>query len=445
MKRVLLLAAVALAALTISGSQVVWARGGGGGGRGGGGFGGGGGGGARMGGMSGGMARPAPSRPAPAPAARPSMGASSASHGPSMSRPNVGGATGVGTGRVGAGNVGAGNAGAGRVGAGTTGRPSQRDVSDFLNLPSQPSAGADRGTSGIRSATGPGGGSVTVAGKGGTRTGPGGTTVGAGRAAVKVTGPGGNSYVKVAGGAGVKGPWGNTVAAGRGASFANGQFVGGKTWSAVNGNFNHWNAFRPGWAAGYPGAWWPGRWAVAGGVWAAAAWSTTGAYCGCGEEPAYYDYDANMTYQDGNVYYGDQALGTTEEYYNQASEQAAQGAEASNEDWLPLGVFGVVADGATEAEKLLQLAVNRDGVIRGNYQDLLTNQVTAVTGSVDQQTQRVVLRLEGNDTLLAETGLYNLTNDEAPLLIHLGPDRQESRVLVRLQQPEEGAESTDKK
>ena len=106
---------------------------------------------------------------------------------------------------------------------------------------------------------------------------------------------------------------------------------------------------------------------------------------------------------------------------------------------MPLGVYSLVQEGATETEKLIQLAVNKEGAIRGNYHDLLTDQVTPLTGAVDKQTQRVALRLEGNDSLVLETGLYNLTNDEAPVLIHMGNDKQASRVLVRLKQPEEEA------
>ena len=51
------------------------------------------------------------------------------------------------------------------------------------------------------------------------------------------------------------------------------------------------------------------------------------------------------------------------------------------------------------------------------------------------------MKLEGNDQLVVETGLYNLTNDEVPVLVHFGPDRQEGRVLIRLQQPEAQAEA----
>jgi len=39
--------------------------------------------------------------------------------------------------------------------------------------------------------------------------------------------------------------------------------------------------------------------------------------------------------------------------------------------------------------------------------------------------------------VVAETGLYNLTNDEVPVLVHFGADRVEDRTLVRLKQPEE--------
>ena len=74
-------------------------------------------------------------------------------------------------------------------------RPSQGQVSNFLNMPADsargqvaasaparpsqlPAAGGSRG----QTVTGPGGGQITVGGIGGSRTGPGGTTVGAGRA-----------------------------------------------------------------------------------------------------------------------------------------------------------------------------------------------------------------------------------------------------------------------
>ena len=38
---------------------------------------------------------------------------------------------------------------------------------------------------------------------------------------------------------------------------------------------------------------------------------------------------------------------------------------------------------------------------------------------------------------MGETGLYNLTQDEAPALIHIGKDKTQQWMLVRLKQPEQ--------
>ncbi|MBX3421419.1 MAG: hypothetical protein KF752_07670 [Pirellulaceae bacterium] len=238
-------------------------------------------------------------------------------------------------------------------------------------------------------------------------------------------------------GAAVKGPNGNVVATGRGAAYVNGQFVGGTAWSAINGNYTRWNYFGPGYYNNYPGAWWPGKWAIAATAWTAATWAVAGVYSGCSSEPMYYDYGQNVSYEDGTVFYDDQPVASAEQYYDQASQIADTGEQTRDDDWLPLGVFAVVASAEqSSAEKVVQLAINREAAIRGNLQDMLTDQVVPVVGAVDRETQRVALRLEGNDDLLVETGLYNLTNDEVPVLVHFGPDRREERSFIRLKQPE---------
>jgi hypothetical protein len=453
-KSTILLVGVAIAASLLATDG--YSRGGGGGGRGGGGGGGGmarGGGGGYSGGArasySPSMSRAAPAggsygaRPAQMPASRPSAAGQRPSAGTMPARP-AGGQVQRPAGGQASTLPANRSAQAGQ-------RPSRGDVNNFLGLPAD--SGAGRGTASTQArpsqlpssggsfhhtATGPGGGSVTVGGIGGGRTGPGGGAAAAGRVGVKVTGPGGNTYTKVAGGAAVRGPGGNTVAAGRGASFVNGQFVGGRSWSAVNGHFIHWNSFTPGWIGRYPGAWWPGKWAVAGTAWAAATWATAGAYCGCSGEGTYYDYGENVTYNEGDVYYGDQPVASAEQYYSEAGQIAEAGQEPQNEEWMPLGVFAVIVEPTqTQTDKVVQLALNKEGVIRGNVQDALTDTVTPITGAVDKKTQRVALKLANSDSVVVETGLYNLTNDEVPILIHFGPDQQEDRTLIRLQQPED--------
>ena len=235
----------------------------------------------------------------------------------------------------------------------------------------------------------------------------------------------------------VRGPAGNVVTAGRGAAYVNGQFIGGRAWAGVNGAYTRWGYFSPGWYGRYPGAWWPGKWAVAATAWATATWTTAGSYCGCSGDGYYYDYGESVTYEDGTVYYEDQPAGTAEEYYEQASQIADSGATAVNQEWLPLGVFAIIAEPAqTTTDRVVQLALNKQGDIRGNFQDFLTEEVTPVIGAVDKQSQRVALRLEGNDDVVLETGLYNLTNDEVPALVHFGKDRREPRTLIRLKNPQ---------
>ena len=185
----------------------------------------------------------------------------------------------------------------------------------------------------------------------------------------------------------VRGPAGNVISAGHGASFVNGQFVGGRTSSAGNGAYTHWNCFGPGWVNNYPNYWWPGKWAVATTAWATATYAMAGGYCGCSSEGTYYDYGENVTYQDGTVYQDGQPVASQDEYYNQAEQIAASGKETNGEDWMPLGVFALVDDGQTKTDKVAQLALDKEGVIRGNFHDILADTVTPITGAVDKAQQ----------------------------------------------------------
>ena len=241
---------------------------------------------------------------------------------------------------------------------------------------------------------------------------------------------------QVGGAAAIRGPGGQVIAAGRGGAFVNGHFVGGARWNAVNGAYRGWACFRPAWFASYPGAWYAAGIATV--AWLTADWGQVADYSGCsGGEPVYYDYGENVGYgEDGMVYQDGQPATTAAQYYDEANQIAALGAQTANDDWLPLGVFGVVSEGQDNPEKVLQLALNKDGIIRGNLHDTLSNTVVPVTGAVDVGSQRVAMKIEGNDAVVLETGLYNLTNDEVPALLHLASDREETRTLIRLTPPE---------
>ncbi len=298
--------------------------------------------------------------------------------------------------------------------------------------------GAAGGTAVRGAAVGPQGGAAVVGGvqgaAGGTAVrgaavGPNGQVV-AGRGAV---GPGGYG----AGGVVTAGP------AGIGAGFTRVSPAGRYTAAAaVRGTYNNWGIYGTGWRVQYPGAWVAAGWTTAA-LWSTATWGTAASYCGYAEQPpVYYDYGTSVVYEDNSVYVNGDVAGTTEEYYDQAASLAATGAEAKTQtdgDWLPLGVFAFTKAENPTSDITIQLAVNKDGVIRGNYTDTATKQNQVVQGSVDKQTQRVAFTVGDNKANIIETGLYNLTKEESPCLIHLGKDSTEQWLLVRLQNPEASA------
>jgi hypothetical protein len=169
------------------------------------------------------------------------------------------------------------------------------------------------------------------------------------------------------------------------------------------------------------------------------------------QQPVYYDYGAggNVTYQDNSVYIGGEMVGTSAEFAATAANLAtvpppATPEEAEKAEWMPLGTFIVTAgDQDLDPSRTIQLAVSREGVIAGTLYNVDTDAAASVQGQVDRNTQRVAMRVGEGDELVVETGLYNLTQNEAPLLVHYGPDRTETWLLVRLEAPpEEGAAAT---
>jgi hypothetical protein len=208
--------------------------------------------------------------------------------------------------------------------------------------------------------------------------------------------------------------------------------------AAVRTSYNGAGMFGQGWYAAHPGAWNPAGWA-AGRAWGVAAWPAVGAWYGWGSsvQPAYYDYGNNITYQGDQVYYGDQPAATADQYYQQASTlaQSQSAPDPNTGEWLPLGVFGLVKGTESDPHYVMQLAVNKAGAVAGNYYDVVSGTSVPVHGAVDKQTQRLAWTVGDNKNTVGETGIYNLTKDESPALIHLGQDRTQQWTLVRLQQP----------
>lgn len=162
-------------------------------------------------------------------------------------------------------------------------------------------------------------------------------------------------------------------------------------------------------------------------------------------EPVYYGYGdgGNVVYQNQNVYVNGQDVGTATEYAQSAAElatvdpQQAQ-ATAADQDWMALGTFAVVtSDKDANPTRILQLAVDKQGIISGTMHNSSTNQTYVVQGRVDKETQRVAFTIGDKSDVIMETGIYNLTQQQTPVLVHYGTDRTENYLLVRLDPPAE--------
>lgn len=87
-------------------------------------------------------------------------------------------------------------------------------------------------------------------------------------------------------------------------------------------------------------------------------------------------------------------------------------------DFLPLGVFSLAPENQTEASVMLQLAVSKQGVLRGSYYDLVGDQEKTIQGAVDKKTQRVAWTVGPAGKVVFETTLASLTDKTGPLSVH---------------------------
>jgi hypothetical protein len=153
----------------------------------------------------------------------------------------------------------------------------------------------------------------------------------------------------------------------------------------------------------------------------------------------------NVVYQGDEVYVDGKPTATAKEYTQQAvalaDEPAAQPpppsppAPGQQPEWLPLGVWALTQEEKGDAYIFFQLSINKDGVVTGAYQNVLSGEKSPISGQVDKQAQRVAWKLGTNNTVI-ETGLQSLTQDFAGCLIHMSGGITQTWLLVRLKQPE---------
>ncbi len=124
-----------------------------------------------------------------------------------------------------------------------------------------------------------------------------------------------------------------------------------------------------------------------------------------------------------------------------AATQLAQSgaAQVGNDvEFLPLGVYALAPPDQDDATAMLQLAVSKDGVVRGSYYDLVSDQGQTIQGAVDKKTERVAFTIGKKGTTVFETRLADLTGPEGEVSLHFPDGGASDWLLARF-------ESTDPK
>ena len=231
-------------------------------------------------------------------------------------------------------------------------------------------------------------------------------------------------------------------------------------WGAGVHSSYHWHYHNPGcfrgnWWYGHPCRWggWHYGYGFARYPWrywwtvptyrACVSWFTWTAPQTVWAQPVYYDYGqgGNVVYNDNSVYINGDQVATTQEFAQSAAELATVAPPASEEEaekveWMPLGTFTVSAgEKDIDPNRIVQLAVSKAGIISGTLYNTQSDTTQSIQGQVDKETQRVAFRIGESDDIVVESGLYNLTQEQAPLLVHFGPDKVENWLLVRLDDP----------
>jgi hypothetical protein len=60
-----------------------------------------------------------------------------------------------------------------------------------------------------------------------------------------------------------------------------------------------------------------------------------------------------------------------------------------------------------------------------------------VQGRIDPDTQRVAFTIGNDRNTVFETGLYNLTQDQTPVLVHFSARQHDTYMLARLPEPDD--------
>lgn len=251
-------------------------------------------------------------------------------------------------------------------------------------------------------------------------------------------------------------------------------------YGGIHGGYGNWGGYgryggywHPGYGWGYGHGFWgyPGGWYYPGWTqayaWTSMGLSTLTSFLGIaaiagmeGNGGGNGSSTTNITYQGDTVYENGSQLASAPQFYQQSQALAAQGFNTPSpgsppgnepvaeqmqvvqgheqDEFKPLGVFALAEPNQKDSDMIFQLAIDHNGVIRGNYFNQISNEQSQVYGAVDKKSQRVSWSIGTTNKTTFDTTLGNLTKKDSPILVHYGPTSTRQMYLFKLNPPSGG-------
>ncbi len=102
-------------------------------------------------------------------------------------------------------------------------------------------------------------------------------------------------------------------------------------------------------------------------------------------------------------------------------------------EWMPLGVFSLMVGPGDANTRMLDLAVDRFGHIRGSYYDMISGASYNVAGITDQRTQYAQWSLESNRQLTFFTPIGEMLQPQGYVDVRLPSGQRQQWQLVRME------------
>jgi hypothetical protein len=186
--------------------------------------------------------------------------------------------------------------------------------------------------------------------------------------------------------------------------------------------------FTPQWYAQHPNAWQAAHphadaWAVATAA-SVAAWVGRGAYVGTD----------TVVVESGTTEEGTTTDETSTDETT-TTDTTTTAAATDPTEWLTIGVFALAQTGQTEPTTLIQLSVNKQGVLNGTYYDLVSDNGTPIAGQIDTTTERAAWTVGPNSKNVFTTTIETLTSETGPAKLNLPGGKTQDWNLIRVNKP----------